>query len=50
MIRKYNPRIPGDSVTALFKLELCITEKKNWMNMNKLKLNHDKTEFLVASS
>ena len=47
---EFNPRIPGDSVTALFKLESCITEIKNWMNMNKLKLNEDKTEFFVASS
>ena len=38
------------SVTALFKLESCITEIKEWMNVNKLKLNEDKTEFFVASS
>ena len=53
MIRKYiqkiNPLI--NCVTALFKLESCITEiKKNWMNVNKLKLNEDKAEFFVASS
>ena len=47
---EFNPRIPGDSVTALFKLESCITEIKQWMNVNKLKLNEDKTEFFVASS
>ena len=47
---EFNPRIPGDSVTALFKLESCITEIKEWMNVNKLKLNEDKTEFFVASS
>ena len=43
-------RIAGDSVTALLKLESCITEIKEWMNVNKLKLNEDKTEFFVASS
>ena len=47
---EFNPRIPGDSVTALFKLESCITEIKEWMNVNKLKLNEDKSEFFVASS
>ena len=47
---EFNPRIPGDSVTALFKLESCIAEIKTWMNVNKLKLNEDKTEFFVACS
>ena len=38
------------SVTALFQLESCITETKEWMNATKLKLNKEKTEFFVASS
>ena len=44
-----NPRIPGDSVTALFKLESCITETKEWMNVNKLKLNEDKLNSLLLA-
>ena len=35
---------------AVSKLELCVSDMKQWMNNNKLKLNDDKTEVLVISS
>ena len=47
---EFNPHIPGDSITALFNLESCVTEIKEWMNVNKLKRNEDKTEFCFARS
>ena len=39
-----------DSETALHKLELCINEIRSWMVKQKLKLNEDKTEFIIISS
>ena len=47
---EFNPRIPGDSVTALFKLESYAAEIKNWMNSCNLNVNKDKREFFVANS
>ena len=35
---------------ATSKLQNCIMDIKNWMNVNKLKLNDSKTEFLIAAS
>ena len=43
---EFNPRNPGDSAVSLFKLESCKSEIIEWMNVNKLKLNEHKTEFL----
>lgn len=45
----FNPKIAGDSVTAIFRLSNCIAEIRHWMTKNKLKLNDSKTEFFVAS-
>ncbi|XP_072025193.1 uncharacterized protein [Amphiura filiformis] len=45
-----DPRIPEACHTALSKLELCITELSNWMTVNKLRLNHSKTEFFIAGT
>ena len=45
-----NPKIPGACQSALTKLELCIIELSNWMTSYKLKLNHSKTEFFIAST
>ena len=50
MYISFNPRIPEACQTALSKLELCITELSNWMTVNKLKLNHNKTEFFIAGT
>jgi len=47
---QFDPKIPGDAVCALHKLQLCAKDIKLWMNPNKLKLNEDKTEFFIAAS
>ena len=36
--------------SALEQIERCISDIKNWMLINKLKLNGDKTEFLQVHS
>ena len=46
----FNPKIPGDLVVALFRLQNCISDIRNWMIINKLKLNDSKTEFFVIAS
>ena len=37
----------GDSAAALNGLQSCLASVLSWMSMNKLKLNPDKTEFLL---
>ena len=39
----------GDSTVALSGLQLCLASIQNWMSTNKLKLNPDKTEFLIRN-
>ena len=39
-----------EQTDILGKIETCIVEIKEWMTLNKLKLNEDKTEFLVITS
>jgi hypothetical protein len=46
----FSPNTVGAAEKALQKLEGCISELQNWMNLNKLKLNSDKTEFFIAGS
>ena len=46
----FNPRVPGDTVVALFKVQRCIEQIKKWMDINKLKLNEQKTELFIAGS
>jgi hypothetical protein len=46
----FNPKIPGDSACAIFKLTSCVKEIHLWMSHNKLKLNQSKTEFFIAAS
>ncbi len=46
----FDPKIPGDSACAMFKLIKCVEEIHQWMNDNKLKLNESKTEFFIAAS
>ena len=46
----FDPKIPGDSACAMFKLMKCVEEIHQWMNDNKLKLNESKTEFFIAAS
>ena len=49
-IYSFNRRVPEACQNALSKLELCIAELSNWMTVNKLKLNHSKTEFFIAGT
>ena len=40
----------GDSAAALNGLQSCIASVQSWMSMNKLKLNPDKTGFLLIGN
>ena len=40
----------SNSDDALKRLELCVSDIRDWMAKHKLKLNDDKTEFIVISS
>ena len=40
----------GDSGSSLNGLQSCLTSVQSWMLMNKVKLNLDKTEFLLIGS
>ena len=41
---------PGESETAISRLECCIADVKDWMSRNKLKLNDSKTEVVHVTS
>ena len=41
---------PDESDDAIQKLELCISKIRMWMIANKLKLNDDKSEFMLITS
>ena len=42
----FDSGVPSSGPEAIAQLELCITDIRQWMLINKLKLNDDKTEFL----
>ena len=42
--------LSGDSTEALNGLQSCLASVQLWMSMNKLKLNPDKTEFLLIGN
>ena len=46
----FDPKTPGALDNALVKLQNCISDIRQWMVVNKLKLNNSKTEFFVAAS
>ena len=46
----FDPSIPGDREHALEKLKKCIQEIRAWMLIHELKLNDDKTEFIIFQS
>ena len=46
----FDPKTPGALDSALAKLQNCISDIRQWMVVNKLKLNDSKTEFFVAAS
>ena len=50
ILTSFKPKEPGALDEALHKLELCISELNDWMCLNKLKLNSNKTEFFVAGA
>ena len=43
----FKPTVPGDDRQCLDRLESCISDIRAWMKLNLLKLNNDKTEFLL---
>ena len=43
----FKPSKAGDKENSIKRLEMCISEIKEWMIVNKLKLNNDKMEFIV---
>ena len=40
----------NDCRDGLTRIELCVSEIREWMNQNMLKLNYDKTELIVFTS
>ncbi len=46
---KFSLKEPGALQNAITKMETCISEISKWMVTNKLKLNNDKTEFIVLA-
>ena len=43
-------RFNNDWWDGLSRIELCVSEIREWMNQNRLKLNDDKTELIVFTS
>ena len=50
LYKSISPYIEEDQLTALMQLQNCISEINDWMNRSKLKLNEDKTEFLITGT
>ena len=46
----FDPSIPGDCERALCRLKNCIKEIRAWMLTHELKLNDDKTEYIIYQS
>ena len=46
----FKPSDPSSIVSALLSLTNCINEIRTWMTFNFLKLNNEKTEFMVIAS
>ena len=46
----FNLSDPDSEVMAKRKLESCIADMRRWMIINRLKLNDDKSEFIVVAS
>ena len=49
-IQLYVSFASGDSAAALNGLQSCLASVQSWMSINKLKLNPDKTEFLLIGN
>ena len=50
LYKSVSPNLEEDQMSAIMQLQNCISEISDWMNRNKLKLNEDKTEFLIAGT
>ena len=46
----FKPTVQGDDRQCLDRLEHCISDIRAWMKLNLLKLNDDKTEFLLLGT
>ena len=46
----FKPAIPGDNHRYRTQLEKCIDEIQTWMHTNFLKLNDDKTEYIIIGT
>ena len=46
----FSPMIPGEEQLCLEELESCIQDVQIWMRTNLLRLNDDKTEFLIIGT
>ena len=46
----FHPSSMSSCVTCLEYLEACVAEIRQWMSMNMLKMNDDKTEFIVLGT
>ena len=46
----FKPAIPGDNHRCRTQLEKCIDEIRTWMHTNFLKLNNDKTKYIIIGT
>ena len=46
----FKPDSPTDQAEAVCAMERCIGDLRKWMYRDKLKINDDKTEFLIIGS
>ena len=46
----FSPNLPGDEDSCIKTLECCINDIRIWMRTNLLKLNDEKTEFLIIGT
>ena len=47
LYKSVSTNIEEDQLTAVIQLQNCISEISDWMNRKKLKINEEKTEFLI---
>ena len=46
----FAPNVPGDQQKCINILESCVSDIRIWMHTNQLKLNDDKTEFILIGT
>ena len=47
---KSKPGDCGEEARCMYELEKCVADLKVWMNENRLKMNNNKTEFILFGS